>query len=88
MIFKLYDYYDVEYDAYGERPYKEDSDYVNEPPVDEQTLSEDALIQGTQLQFTSDEDDGTCEYEVTIPGDNQDNDVNRDDALRNCDEHQ
>ena len=32
---KLYDYYDVEYDANGERPYKEDSDYVNEPPVDE-----------------------------------------------------
>ena len=32
---KLYDYYDIQYDSNGERPFKEDSDYVNEPPVDE-----------------------------------------------------
>ena len=42
---KLYDYYDVEYDANGERPYKEDSDYVNEPPVDDPDPVKDVLIQ-------------------------------------------
>ena len=85
---KLYDYYDVEYDANGERPYKEDSDYVNQPPVDDPDPVK-GCTDSSALNFNSqaDEDDGTCEYDVTNPGDNQGNDANGEDTCVGiCDE--
>ena len=53
-----------------------------------QTLSR-GCTDSTALNYNSNanQDDGTCEYEVTNPGDNQDNDANGDDTCVGiCDE--
>ena len=75
---KLYNYYDIVYDANGERPFIEDSDYVNNP------VDEDDPVLGctdsTALNFDSnaDTDDGSCEFASDNGDDNQSNNATGD----------
>ena len=68
---KLYDYYDVDYDADGNREYVEDSDYL-----DNQTSEPEPVLGCTDsnaLNYMSNanQDDGSCEF--LIEDDNNDN---------------
>ena len=68
---KLYDYYDVDYDADGNRAYVEDSDYL-----DNQTSEPEPVLGCTDsnaLNYMSNanQDDGSCEF--LIEDNNNDN---------------
>jgi len=86
---KLYDYYDVVYDANGERPFKEDSDYVNntitEPDPVPGCMDSSALNYNPQ----ADQDDGSCDYTDSNSNTNQSNNTDDDDddvCIGICDE--
>ena len=83
---KLYDYYDVDYDANGDRPFVEDSDY--EVPVDTPDPVRGCTDStATNYNANADTDDGTCEFEIDNGEDNQGNDeATGDTCVGICDE--
>ena len=65
---KLYDYYDITYDANGDRPYITDSDYTNNSNTEPDPVlgckDSDALNYNSQADI----DDGSCTYEDNTGG--------------------
>ncbi|MGY8746349.1 MAG: amidohydrolase family protein, partial [Candidatus Poseidoniales archaeon] len=66
---KLYDYYDIAYDANGNRPYIEDSEYTDNSNVEPEPRL--GCMDSTALNYNiqANQDNGSCTYE----GDNVDN---------------
>ena len=62
---KLYDYYDIDYDANGNRPYITDSDYTNDNNVEPEPRP--GCMDPTALNYNiqADQDDGSCTFEDT-----------------------
>ncbi|MGB1827538.1 MAG: lamin tail domain-containing protein [Candidatus Poseidoniaceae archaeon] len=81
---KLYDYYDVEYNADGNRAFIEDSNYT--VPVDEPDPIEGCTDStATNYNSNADTDDGSCEFDNG--GDNPDNNATGGDTCVGiCDE--
>jgi len=85
---QLYDYYDVQYDANGDRPFIEDSDYTNNSNVETDPVL--GCTDSSALNYNSqaDQDDGTCEFEQTDPGQGTDgqNTTGDEECTGICDE--
>ena len=68
----LYDYYDIDYDANGNRPYITDSDYINNSDTEPEPRP--GCMDSTALNYNvqADQDDGSCTYAGGDNGDNND----------------
>ena len=83
---KLYDYYDITYDADGQRPFVDDSDYLNQT-VDPLPVLGCTDPEALNYNSRADSDDGTCNYpEETLDGDSIDNTSDEDTCIGICDE--
>jgi 5-methylthioadenosine/S-adenosylhomocysteine deaminase len=82
---KLYDYYDIAYDANGNRPYIEDSEYTNNSNVEPEPRlgCMDPTAQNYNTQ--ANQDNGSCTYEGDNTGDGGDNVDNTGDGGDNVD---
>ena len=70
---KLYDYYDIAYDANGNRPYIEDSEYTDNSNVEPEPRL--GCMDSTALNYNiqANQDNGSCTYEGDNSGDGGDN---------------
>jgi len=77
---KLYDYYDVEYDAEGNRPFIQDSNYNNNDTGTDNELKT-GCMDSLAINYDSDAqvDDGSCVFDV-IDDNQNDNDQNIEDS--------
>ena len=76
---KLYDYYDVDYDANGERPYITDSDYTDNIDSDPDPVLGCTDSNAENYDSQANLDDGNCTYEDNTGDDNTGNDNTGDD---------
>ena len=69
---ELYDYYDVDYDANGNRPYITDSDYINNSNTEPEPRL--GCMDSTALNYNvqANQDDGSCTYTGDDNGDDND----------------
>ena len=74
---KLYDYYDVEYDAEGNRPFIQDSNYNNNDTGTDNELKTGCMDSlATNYDSVAQVDDGSCVFDVI--------DDNQNDNNQNC----
>ena len=85
---QLYDYYDVQYDANGDRSFIEDSDYTNNSNVETDPVLGCTDPSALNYNSQADQDDGTCEFEQTGPGQGTDdqNTTGDEECTGICDE--
>ena len=77
---KLYDYYDVEYDAEGNRPFIQDSNYNNNDNDTDNELKTGCMDSlATNYDSDAQVDDGSCVFDV-IDDNQNDNDQNIEDS--------
>ena len=85
---KLYDYYDIDYDANDNRPYLTDSDYINNSNSDPDPRP--GCMDSTALNYNvqANQDDGSCTYAGDDNGvdDNLDSDDDSDICTGICDD--
>ena len=69
---ELYDYYDIDYDANGNRPYITDSDYINNSNAEPEPRL--GCMDSTALNYNvqANQDDGSCTYAGDDNGDDTD----------------
>ena len=69
---ELYDYYDIDYDANGNRPYITDSDYINNSNTEPEPRL--GCMDSTALNYNvqANQDDGSCTYAGDDNGDDTD----------------
>ena len=83
---KLYDYYDITYDANGDRPYMTDSDYTNNSNTEPDPVlgckDSDALNYNSQADI----EDGSCTYEENNGGTDNNDGTDNNGVIDNTDD--